>query len=285
MNKTTIVILKTPLLGRLLLIFYRAYKAGGYVLRPLGNFLRWLFVSKETTNFTYDLEDLNKKYLASLIADITGKDIEVILAYMAEIEADAELRCHILNTIQKSELEFLTDNTVHFGRRIGWYAIVRALKPKTIIETGVDKGLGSCVLAAALKRNSQEGHPGRYYGTDINPNAGFLFKGDYANYGSILYGDSIDSLKRFDGVIDLFINDSDHSTSYEAQEYQTVAQKLSAHAVILGDNSVGSDKLLEFSLRTNRCFIFFREQPQKHWYPGGGIGISYKRKQPNQNSV
>ena len=114
-------------------------------------------------------------------------------------------------------------------------------------------------------------------GTDINPLAGYLLSGDYANYGSILYGDSIESLKKFDDEIDLFINDSDHSEEYEAGEYKTIANMLSQHAVILGDNSHYTDKLLEFSLETNRHFVFFQEKPKNHWYPGAGIGISFNR--------
>jgi predicted O-methyltransferase YrrM len=171
----------------------------------------------------------------------------------------------------------MADKEARYGRRVGWYALTRVLKPRIIVETGVDKGLGACLLTAALKRNAQEKHKGRYFGTDINPVAGYLLSGDYAEYGRILYGDSIESLEEFDGEIDLFINDSDHSAQYEAKEYEAVAAKLSAQAIILGDNAHATDKLLEFSLRTNRHFIFFEEGPTNHWYPGGGIGISFVR--------
>ena len=175
----------------------------------------------------------------------------------------------------------MADKTAYFARRVGWYALARALRPKTIIETGVDKGLGACVLTAALKRNNEEGYEGRYYGIDINPKAGYLLSGDYANYGCILYGDSIEVLNKFNGNIDLFINDSDHSENYEANEYKTIADKLSKSAVILGDNSHCTDKLLEFSLEQNRQFVFFQETPKDHWYPGAGIGISFVRNEPN----
>ena len=234
-------------------------------------------MSKETTNFTYDLEEINKRYLASLIAYIANKKVDVIMSYIKEIETDSELRTHIADAIIKSDLAFVADKDVRFGRRVGWYAFTRALKPKIIIETGVDKGLGACILTAALKRNHQEGYEGRYYGTDINPEAGYLLSSDYAIYGRILYGDSVASLKKFDGFIDLFINDSDHSADYEAEEYRAIADKLSEHAVILGDNSHCTDRLLEFSLEMNRNFVFFQEKPKDHWYPGGGIGISFKR--------
>jgi predicted O-methyltransferase YrrM len=277
MEKLKRAIVKTPILGQVIFVVFRTKIAIGYFCRPLSNIVKWLLKSKETTNFTYDLEETNKRYLASLIADISNIQFSVAMAYITEIEDDEELRIHIADSTEKSDLAFIADNEVRFGRRIGWYALTRALKPKTVIETGVDKGLGSCVLASALKRNKEEGHEGRYFGTDINPKAGYLLSGDYANYGCILYGDSIESLKKFDGIIDLFINDSDHSAEYEAEEYKTIVNKLSEHAIILGDNSHCTDKLLEFSLETNRHFVFFQEKPLDHWYPGAGIGISFKR--------
>lgn len=117
----------------------------------------------------------------------------------------------------------------------------------------------------------------RYYGTDINPNAGYLLGGEFASMGEILFGDSIESLKKLDQPIDLFINDSDHSAEYEYHEYQTIKDKLSPKGVILGDNAHANNKLALFSAEINRHFIFFREEPREHWYPGGGIGISFPK--------
>jgi len=131
------------------------------------------------------------------------------------------------------------------------------------------------VLCAALLRNAKEGHPGRYFGTDLNPSAGRLLKGDYAAVGKILYGDSIESLDALDAKIDLFINDSDHSADYEYREYRTVWDKLTPAAIILGDNAHASNKLELFSRQMKRRFLFFKELPVKHWYPGAGIGISF----------
>ena len=166
------------------------------------------------------------------------------------------------------------DKSPSFGRRLGWYAIARALRPRVIVETGVDRGLGSVLLCAALKRNTAEGYLGRYYGTDINPYAGVLLDAPWSEHGKILYGDSITSLSKLTETVDLFINDSDHSADYEYQEYQTVKPLLSPHAVVLGDNAHANDMLLRFSEENGRRFLFFKEQPRGHWYPGAGIGIS-----------
>jgi cephalosporin hydroxylase len=110
-----------------------------------------------------------------------------------------------------------------------WYAIVRAIKPEVVVETGVDQGMGAVVLCAALKRNASEGHPGQYFGTDINPRAGYFLKGEYAKFGKVLHGDSLKSLETLE-KIDLFINDSDHSASYERAEYELIRSKLTPRA-------------------------------------------------------
>jgi predicted O-methyltransferase YrrM len=178
--------------------------------------------------------------------------------------------------MDKSKEKKFTDKEIRFGRRLGWYAIARIIKPRVIIETGVDKGLGSALLCAALLRNKEEGFEGRYYGTDINPGAGHLLDGKYLEAGEILYGDSIQSLKKFKEPIDLFINDSDHSAEYEYQEYITIKPLIRDRTIILGDNAHCTTKLADFSRETGRNFIFYKETPLNHWYPGAGIGFFYK---------
>jgi len=270
-------VIRIPVLGRMLLFLYRAMLAFRTVLRSFCTAIKWLFTSRETTNFTYALEANNKRYLAAMIADIFSMPYGQIMGYIDELEQDEELRSHILDATAKSDFAFIADSTIRFSRRVGWYAVVRAMKPAVVVETGVDKGMGSCVLTAALRRNAQEGAKGRYYGTDINPRAGYLLSGPYAEFGEILYGDSIESLQALDAQIDLFINDSDHSADYEAAEYETIADKLSNHAVLLSDNAHVSGRLLDFSLNRNRNYLFYQEMPVNHWYPGAGIGFSFLR--------
>lgn len=274
------ILVTTPIIGRCLLMIPRLRIALPYLLVPCVRMLRWLWTSRESTNFTYHLTSDNLAYLAVVTAAATARPVAEIERYFMELQNNNELREHLIAATRRSPRNFLADNEIRYARRIGWYAFVRALKPKVVIETGVDKGLGSCVLAAALKRNAEEGHPGRYYGTDINPDAGYLFSGSYRQFGEIVYGDSIASLSAFTEQIDLFINDSDHSADYEAREYDTIVSKLSPDAVILGDNAHCNNRLLDFSSQQGRQFIFFREVTADHWYPGAGIGISYLPRKP-----
>ena len=268
---------RLPILGPMLIFGYRFKSAFGYFVRPLRQIVVWLFTSREWMTYTYDLEDANKAYLTAFVADITNRPFEEIAGYIRELDEDQELREHVRRLTRERGAGKGADSEARYGRRLGWYAFVRALKPRVVLETGVDKGLGACVLTAAIRRNSAEGFPGDYYGTDINPEAGFLLAGPYAQFGKVLYGDSIESLANLDKTIDLMVNDSDHSAAYEAREYATVEPRLSPTAIILGDNSHVTDKLFEFARMSNRNFQYFQEKPRDHWYPGAGIGVAFKR--------
>lgn len=251
--------------------------AMSYYSGRLVKIFEWLFDSNETTNFTYDLTEKSKSYLISTVSMVTGKTYADIAEYVHELENDIDLKSHIERQIAASPLAVISDSTARYGRRIGWYAVARAMKPRVIVETGIDKGLGCCVLSAALLKNKAEGFPGYYYGTDLNPQAGFLYTGAYRTVGEILYGDSIQSLLALDKKIDLFINDSDHSAEYEAQEYQTIHTKLADGAVLLGDNAHVTNKLLEYARATGRSFLYYAEEPLDHWYPGAGVGFAFSK--------
>jgi len=249
-----------------------------YFGRQLRTMLPILFQSGETHNFTYDLTDTNLRYLAEMVAVATGKAPPEIEGFILESINDQQLRVYFDNKMASHRGQRSPPKvTSPFGRRLGWYAVARAIKPRLIVETGVERGHGALLLCAALLRNGEDGAPGRYLGTDINPDAGYLLSGKYEAVGKVLYGDSIASLKEIKEPIDLFINDSDHSADYEAEEYKVIASKLSATAIVLGDNAHVTDKLAGFSRETGRSFLMFKEQPKDHWYPGAGIGISFPK--------
>ena len=253
----------------------RVLYAMSYYNKKYVQILKWGVNSRENANYTYDLTERNILYLAQTISVVTQVSSRKIIEYINEARGNKSLKEHIISETMKSPSREYADMRVNFGRRLGWYAFARVLKPKIIVETGVDKGIGSVLLCSALLKNREEGFEGYFFGTDINPEAGYLLSGIYLEMGKILYGDSIKTLAQFEKKIDLFINDSDHSADYEYREYETIREKISENAVILGDNSHISDKLAIFSTETKRNFLFFREEPKEHWYPGAGIGISF----------
>lgn len=234
---------------------------------------RWPWKDTEESNFYYDLTAINRAHLAHFVALVTGKTFEAASGYIEELRADAALKTHLERNLPVHYPQ--RGITVEYGRRMGWYAIARAVKPRIIVETGVDHGVGACVLAAALLRNHEEGSPGRYFGLDINPLAGALLKERYAAVGELLFGDSIATLGAFPHKISLFINDSDHTGDFEAREYRSAAGTLTADAIVLSDNSHVTHALAYFAQATGRRFLYFREDPLDHWYPGAGIGAAF----------
>jgi len=238
---------------------------------------RWLFTSREHHNYTYDLTPINLDHLAWFVATVCAAPIAVVRDHLAEIAADSALRDHIRTATAAAARRGLAEREVHYGRRVGWYAIVRALKPAHVVETGVDKGLGTAVLAAALLRNTEEGRAGRITAIDINPEAGYLVRGGaWSSVVDLVYSDSVAALAALDRPVDLFLHDSDHSVAHERTEFTTVESKLSASALLLTDNATKTSVLSEYAEKTGRHYLAFSERPLRHWYPGDGIGAAWR---------
>lgn len=251
---------------------YRFSLVGAYELERVRVAAHWLIRSRELTNFTYDLTPLNRLHLAWFVSGVTGESVERILGYFAELEGNRTLACHIEQAVRRSRRRFVSDAVPRYGRRLGWYALVRALRPLHVLETGCDKGLGTLVLASALRANGC----GRVTTIDVNPNAGILFAGHESNLIDFQVGSSVEVIQRGSAVVDFFIHDSLHTRSHELAEFRAVESRLSASGLVLSDNAHASTALPCWAAETSRQFCFFGEKPANHWYPGDGIGVALK---------
>jgi predicted O-methyltransferase YrrM len=242
----------------------------------VGRSARWLASSREHTNYTYELGERNLEHLAWWVATITDRPVAEIRGFLAEVNGDVDLRSHVAERTADSARRGLADITMRLGRRAGWYALVRALEPEQVIETGTDKGLGSVVLAAALLRN---GH-GRLTTIDVNPESGYLVAGRYAEVTDRVIGDSVETLRGDSSPVDVFLHDSLHTPEYETAEFEAVRPRLTAGGVVLSDNAHDSDALSRWAERNRLTFSFFDERPSRHWYPGDGIGAAWRTGPP-----
>ena len=254
---------------------WRRYRFGKSYISKNSKLLRsWVWKNTEESNFYYELEELNELHLKTLLSYIFKVEPEVIQEFFNELKFDEELRSFISTRIRE---EFGPNEIiVNYGRRLCWYAIARLKKPKLIVETGIQHGVGALVLCKALEINMSEGYPGRYVGTELNTKFGFLLNDKGFDFAEIIYGDSISTLEAFNNQIDLFISDSDHDKDYEYREYLTVNKLLSNDAFVIGDNAHVSDSLVKYSVENERNFIYFDEWSKDHWYPGAGVGLSFK---------
>ncbi|MGH3735977.1 MAG: O-methyltransferase [Micromonosporaceae bacterium] len=253
----------------------RLGQVGRYNAKLLGTSVKWLFSSREHTNFTYDLSNRNLNHLAWYVATVCDAPIREVRLWAQELVRNEELRTHIATRTAEVARGRLGDRTARYARRIGWYAMIRARKPKHVVETGVDKGLGTLVIAAALLRNAEEGHPGRVTSMDINPEAGYLVRPPWSEVVDLVIGDSQQSITELTTPVDLFLHDSDHAPERERGEFEKVEPMLAPGALLLTDNVNATDVLAQYAERTGRRFLAFTEQPRKHWFPGDGIGAAW----------
>jgi predicted O-methyltransferase YrrM len=254
----------------------RVARVARHDARVVGASVRWLFTSREHHNYTYDLTTLNRTHLAWYVAQVCDVPVASVRGWFEELEGDAVLRDHIEAATAASARRGLADRSVRYGRRIGWYAMLRARRPGLVVETGTDKGLGTCVLAAALLRNAAEGHPGRVVSMDINPDAGYLAKAQpWSSVAELLPGDSVASLAALAGPVDVFLHDSDHTGAHERAEFAAVEPRLAPGALLLTDNVTSTNVLARHAEATGRRFLAFTERPARHWYPGDGIGAAW----------
>lgn len=264
--------LATSPLGRGAALPLRTMAVARYDARLIGRSLTWLVRNRETTNYTYDLAPLNRDQLCWFVSAVTGAEVGQVRSWMQELETDEELLGSLTRRLSSNPTRRVCAAEPHLARRFGWYAIVRALQPDNVVETGTHLGLGSCVIAAALLKN---GH-GRLTTIDIDPDSGYLIDEPWASVIERRIGSSVDELAKTQDV-DMFLHDSLHTYEYETKELIAVEPNLRADAIVLSDNAHDSAALSNWAERTERHYLFFREQPTDHWWPGDGIGVAWAK--------
>ncbi|MFC7305771.1 class I SAM-dependent methyltransferase [Streptomyces monticola] len=233
----------------------------------------WLLRSRENACFTYDLKPVNREHLAWFTATVTGRPVGEVRAHLDEAEADRALREHLRSTLAASPRRRTCDHLVRYARRAAAYAVVRSLRPAHVVEAGVHRGITSCLIAAALLRNGC----GRLTTVDIDPQSGELTReGRYAAVTDRVIGDSVAALAAQPaGSVDLLLLDTYVGDAHESAELAAAERALSPRGIILSTTSHWLTSLADFSERTGRTFLHFREDPAGHWHPGEGYGASF----------
>jgi len=259
----------------ILLVTYprRAFLVLKAVWRVFAIGVKWLVASREHTNFTYDLTERNRRQLAWFVANLLDRSVVEVTSYFDELETDREFADALSSALAASPRSYVGDSEPRFARRIAWYAIVRILRPRVIVETGVDKGLGSMAIAAALSRNAADGVVGRLLAIDINAGAGVLVVAPWADYVEIVVGDSLVFLKALETEVDIFLHDSNHAYQHEFAELSIVFDRLADHGVMISDAASDSDALDDFARLHGLRYSYIGEELRNSWMRGQGLGI------------
>ena len=177
--------------------------------------------------------------------------------------------------LDKSIIEELLDNLPDFlvaedkdpGMTIAWsattelaattYVLIRLLKPKVVVETGVGAGVSSWTMLHAMEENGV----GRLVSidlptpnTELLPDVGYLVPRELRHRWELRTGPSqkllpqvLDEL----GQIDVFLHDSRHSYSNQLREYRTAWPYIREGGVLVSDD-VSNDALYDASQKWGR---------------------------------
>jgi predicted O-methyltransferase YrrM len=127
------------------------------------------------------------------------------------------------------------------------YMLVRALKPKTVLELGTNTGISSAFIAAALKRNGF----GKVVTLDASPYRQRLARGmhmdlglDNVTYVTGLFTDTLDGVLHAMGEVDLAFIDGHHQYQPTLDYFGQIVPFVTEDAVFLFDDIRWSEGML-----------------------------------------
>ena len=235
--------------------------------------LRYLALDPELDNFTYDIE--NRAELARTLADVLRVDVAEIERYIAEADSDRRVSEPARG---RPVVRLRHKRVMPPGRRLGWYATARVLRPSLIVETGIHGGLGSRLLLLALARNREEGAPGELVSIDIDTAAGALVERPLRTDWQPVFGSTYDVLKpAISGRrVGMLIHDSDHTYECERFEFEAALGSAGDRIALISDNAHASSALPDVAKEHGMAYAYFVEEPRDHFYPGAGLGIALR---------
>jgi hypothetical protein len=237
--------------------------------------IKYILFGNEISNFTYKINNIDE--IIDIAHIITGKKKILIKKIIEEINFKNNKFKNIFSVFFFKHFEKYKIDKKIFGRRIIWYVLARIIKPNLIIESGIDKGLGTGLLTySCYKNNKTNKKKFNYIGIDIKKNCNIFCNKNNLLYknSNIYYSDSlkiIKNLKSKDKII--YISDAKHNYNFEMKEFKLIKKKLSEGSLIISDTSSGS--LRNFSEKNSKNIISFHEEPFDHWYNGAKTIISY----------
>jgi hypothetical protein len=261
--------------GRLLMIAPRlAFAIRDGVAAPLTAIFPWLVSSREIGNWTYDTTSENKLVLCSTISIVSGVDVDTVIGYCDELYGDDDLKEYLKSAVAASSEKWQMDPGFKPGRRLAYYLLARALKPKLVVEAGVDKGLTSILVSRALELNAREGRDGRYIGIEYSQTKPIdVYRRYPGQKGPIETGDSIAFLEKFKGAIDLFIHETLATAGHMRAQLAAVEDKMSPNGVIASGWTTAAG--IDYALRKRLRVLVHKDEPVAHWHSGSRVLIIF----------
>lgn len=236
----------------------------------LGN-LRYVLFDPELESYTYSVA--NVEGMLATIAGATGIPAAELSRYVTEAASDIERGSELSHRLRR---RFSVKRRPQLANRLGWYVLVRALRPALAVETGIYHGLGSVVLLHALDRNADEGAPGNLISFDTSADAGWLVdRTKYKDWQHVV-GFTHETLHGSLGGqrVGALFQDSDHSE--EVQRLEFGAALANPEPVLLLVDASGGQTLVLEQLARERGGTYRKVVlgASDHWYQRGVLAFA-----------
>lgn len=187
--------------------------------------------------------------------------------YCNELMSDTLLRETFLQcTNLNKDIKFDKIYSIPFKREnylVNYYALIREVKPKVIIETGTADGCSTSWILSAMHKNNQ----GLLLSIDIPPqkgkltmnsslsvdNVGYLIPHPYRNRWKYHAGDAKELLPKLliENDVDIFIHDSLHTRTHMLFEYNCARALMRPNTIIISHDILWNKAFFSFTASHN----------------------------------
>lgn len=251
-----------------------AIKGSGAIGKILFAF-KWAANHRDIGPRSYELSDLNRFELCATISMITGTPLDRLFSLIEEIYSDHRLSEYLSSQVNASSEKWSHDANLFPGRRLAYYILVRVLRPRLVVEAGVDRGHGAVLIARALEKNAEDGHAGEYVGIEHTRDRDFfLLNGLPEIKNKIVFGDSVDIIRNLSGPVDLFFHETTSNPKHVREQLKVIKDVVSDHAVIAAPWL--TEEMIAFAKAGSWRFLTFKDEPLNHWYHGSRMTFIFK---------
>lgn len=206
------------------------------------------------------------------LAQAVGAKASAIRAYLNEPYLDRRLAAH-LDAVERELSRAVTRTAeVHAKKVLLQYAVVRSVRARRVVETGVANGISTTYLLHALAISGA----GRLYSVDIGDDSvcppgkhvGWAVPHWLVDRWELHLGDAREVLPRLLdelGEIDVFIHDSLHTEEHMLFEFSQAWAHLRPGGVLIADDATW-----------NAAFACFIADRAACWVVTRGVGIAVK---------
>ena len=203
-----------------------------------------------------DLTFADERFLAAA----TGSTALAVRGFLNEPFNAASFADHLRQCSgELSQLQVATAD-LYAKKVLIQYAVVRALAPRVVVETGVANGVSSAYILLALNRNAT----GSLHSIEIGDSTllppgrgvGWVVPEWLRNRWTLHIGDTkwkLPEVLKDVGDVDIFIHDSLHTYEHMWLEFQLAYPHLKPGSVLLADDALWNSAFAEFANTVRAC--------------------------------